>query len=136
MKYLQLTPSGKLPDISGLRPYKAVVIIDTKVTPTQRAHISRWLAASGCLYMMACGDDCASWGESIQLANREAFVTPEIPDTSLVITTSHEGELLKDVFWFAKYTATHPCFKLDNALLLHLAATENEQKISALYADI
>jgi hypothetical protein len=136
MKYLQLTPSGKLPDISGLRPYMAVIIIEAIATPTQQAHISQWLVESGCLYMMAWGDNCASWDKSVQLANREAFTTPEIPDTALVITTSHEGELLKDVFWFAKYTATHPCFRLDNALLLHLAATENEQKIGALYADI
>jgi hypothetical protein len=71
----------------------------------------------------------------MQLANREAFVTPEIPDTSLVITTWHEDELLKDVFWFAKHTATHPCCKLDNALLLHLAATQSEQEFGALYAD-
>jgi hypothetical protein len=136
MQYLQLTPSGKLPDISGLRPYKAVIIIEAIATPTQQAHISQWLVESGCLYMMAWGDNCASWDKSVQLANREAFVTPEIPDTALVITTWHEDELLKDVFWFAKYTATHPCCKLDNALLLHLAATENEQKIGAQYADI
>ena len=136
MKYLQLTPSGKPPDIPGFQPYKAVIIIEATVTPTQQALISQWLIKSGCLYMMAWGDDCASWEKSVQLANRAAFVTAEIPDQSLVITTWHEDQLLKDVFWHTKYTAMHPCFRLENVLLLHLAATENKQGITAAYADI
>jgi len=134
MKYFQLTPSGKLPKLSGLWPCKAIVIIETAVKPEQQASISQWLVDSGCLYMMACGRDCASWKESVGLANRKAFDTPEIPDQSLVIATGHEEESLKDVFWFAKYTATHPCFKLENLLILHLANSEREQELSAEYA--
>ena len=84
--------------------------------------------------MMAWGRNCASWEEAVQLANRKAFDTPQIPDQSLIITTWHEEESLKDVFWFAKYTATHPCFKLDNLLILHLANIEREQELSAEYA--
>ena len=136
MKYLQLKASDELPDLSGLQPFKAVVAIETAVTAEQQARISRWLVESGCLYMMAWGKECASWDESVALANRKAFSTPEIPDPSLIITTRHDGETLNDVFWFAKYTAMHPCHTLDNLLLLHLANNEREQEIRAEYAAV
>jgi hypothetical protein len=131
MKYLQLSPSGTLPELSDLRPFKAVVIVAMPVTPDQQRDISHWLVKSGCLYMMAWGENCIAWAESVQRANRIAFSTPEIPDQSLVITTSHEVEALKDIFWYAKHTAMHPCFKLDNILLLHISTSEDEQKICA-----
>jgi hypothetical protein len=134
MQYLHLAPSDALPDLSGLRPFKAVVIIATPVRTARQATISQWLVQSGCLYMMAWGDGGASWEQSIQRANREAFSTPEIPDESLVITTGHKVEPLKDVFWFAKHTAMHPCCKLDHVLLLHLSMVEREQELCAEYA--
>jgi hypothetical protein len=134
MKYLQLTPSDKLPDLSGFRPCKVVVIAEMAVDADQQSRISQWLVDSGCLYMMAWGSDSTSWEESVQLANRKAFDTPEIPDQSLIITTGHEEEPLKDVFWFGKYTATHACFKLENLLILHLANIERELELSAEYA--
>jgi len=52
MKYLQLAPSGTPPDISGFQPYKAVIIIEAAITPTQQTRISQWLIESGCLYMI------------------------------------------------------------------------------------
>jgi hypothetical protein len=135
MQYLHLAPSGTLPDLAGLRPFKAVVIIASPVTPERQTAISQWLVESGCLYMMAWGDGAAAWEASVQLANRESFPTPEIPDESLVITTWHKVEPLKDVFWFAKHTAMHPCCKIDHVLLVHLSMTEREQELCAEYAD-
>jgi hypothetical protein len=133
-KYLQLAPADTLPELPDLRPFKAVVIVATPVTPDQQNDISHWLVKSGCLYMMAWGEYCIAWAESVQRANREAFTTPEIPDQSLVITTSHEVEALKDVFWYAKHTAIHPCFKLDNILLLDISTTGREQEICTEFA--
>ncbi len=135
MQYLHLAPSGTLPDLAGLWPFKAVVIIASPVTPERQTAISQWLVESGCLYMMAWGDGAAAWEASVQLANRESFPTPEIPDESLVITTWHKVEPLKDVFWFAKHTAMHPCCKIDHVLLVHLSMTEREQELCAEYAD-
>jgi len=129
MKYMQLAATDKLPNLPEFKPCKAVLIVETSITPDQRADISQWLVATGCLYMMAWGLDCASWAHSVQLANRKAFDQPEIPDQSLVITTWHEDVPLKDVFWFAKHTASHPCSQLDNLLLLHLSVEGREQEL-------
>lgn len=130
MEYVQLTSSTKLPDISAMRPFKAVVIVEDDVPPDREAAISRWLVDSGCLYMMTWGEDCASWQESIGLANLETFSSEEIPDDRVVITTSHEDEPLKEVFWFSKHTAIHPCCVLDNTVLLHLAPVGREQDLT------
>jgi hypothetical protein len=119
--YLLLTTSTELPDISALHPFKAVVIVEDTVTPDRQAEISQWLVDEGCLYMMAWGEACRSWEESVDLANLETFDFGEIPDDRLIVTTWHADESLKDVFWFAKHTAMHPCFPLNKTVLLHLA---------------
>ena len=134
MKYVQLTSSSDLPDISSLRPFKAVVIVEDAVPPDRQAAICRWLVDSGCVYMMAWGERCSTWGESAELANRAIFDSGEIPDDRVVITTWHADEPLKEVFWFSKYTAMHPCFPLDNTVLLHLSPLEREHELSAEFA--
>jgi len=133
--YCQLTSSSQLPDISALRPFKTVVIVEDVVTADRQATISRWLVEFGCRYMMAWGKECSSWDDSVNLANLEAFDSEEIPDDRLVITTCHEDEQLKDVFWYSKHTAMHPCFRLNNVLLLHLSPIEREREFSAEYRD-
>lgn len=133
MDYLQLTSSSELPDISALRPFKAVVIVEDAVSSDRQAAISRWLVESGCLYVMAWGIDCGEWESSVELANFEAFDFDEIPDDCVVMTTWHEGESLKDVFWFSKHSAMHPCRQLQSILLLHLSPTGREQEMSNEY---
>lgn len=134
MHYVQLTSSGTLPDLSALQPFMAVVIIEDAVTPDHQAAISRWLVATGCRYMMAWGQECRAWGDSVDLANREAFDHEEIPDDRIVITTWHENEPLREVFWFSKHSAMHPCFRLNNVVLLHLSPVPRERELSAEYA--
>ena len=85
---------------------------------------------SGCLYVMAWGEGCSSWEEPVGLANLEAFDPEEIPDDRVVITTWHEDEPLNEVFWFSKHTAMHPCYELDNAVLLHLVPVGREQELT------
>jgi len=133
MNYVQLTSSSKLPDISAFRPFKVVVIVEDTVAPDRQAEISQWLVASGCLYMMAWGKECSSWDGSVDLANLEAFDSEEIPSEHLVITTWHEDEPLKEVFWFSKHTAMHPCFRLGNTVLLHLSPVEREEELGKKY---
>lgn len=133
MVYVRLTPASQLPDLAALRPYKAVVIVEETVTPARQAEISRWLIASGCVYMMAWGEDSASWEESVDHANLAAFEFGEIPDDCLVITTQHGHESLREVFWFSKHTAMHPCFPLHNIVLLHLSPDEREKEFRAAY---
>ena len=133
MDYIHLTTSSALPDISALRPFKAVVIVEDAVTADRQASVSHWLVESGCLYLMAWGNDCSTWCDAVALANRQAFDTHEIPDASLVITTWHSDETLQETFWFSKHTAMHPCSRLENIVLLHLASVGSEQELIAEY---
>jgi hypothetical protein len=71
--------------------------------------------------MMACGINCSSWADSVEYANYAAFNFGEIPDEYFVMTTWHENEPLKNVFWFAKNSATHPTVDLPNLLILHVS---------------
>lgn len=133
VNYVHLTASSPLPDISGLRPFKAIVIVADAIVPDRRAAISEWLVASGCLYMMAWGIECSAWEDAVELANFKAFDFAEIPDDRLVITTWHDNQALTEVFWFAKHTAMHPCCRLGNVLLLHLSPTGREQELTDEY---
>ena len=76
--------------------------------------------------MMAWGKDCNLWDDSVDWANIEQFQYNEIPDESFVMTTWHEDETLKDVFWFAKNVAYHGEYEFLNTLILHFSKTRKE----------
>jgi hypothetical protein len=126
LRYLQSVPSYILPDLSFSHTFKAVVISEAILTTTRQAEISEWLVLSGCLYMMAWGEECRAWQDAVNLANLKAYEFAQIPDDQLVITTSHPDEQLQNVFWFCKHTAMHPCHDLDNTVLLHLGEQNRE----------
>ena len=71
----------------------------------------------------------------MNLVNLEAYQFSRIPDDCFVMTTCHESQVLNDVFWFSKYSAMHPCFRLDNILLLHLTSAGREQELIEEYMD-
>ena len=121
MKYIQLQPGSALPDISDLSPFRSVVVIEESVTPEWLAQVSDWLVKSGCLYMMAWGKECSTWDDSVDTANLEIFNYKNIPDDKFVMTTWHEDELLKEVFWFSKHSADHPEIEISSTLVLHIS---------------
>ena len=121
MKYIQLQPGSALPDISDLSPFRSVVVIEESVTPEWRAQVSDWLVKSGCLYMMAWGKECSTWDDSVDTANLEIFNYKNIPDDKFAMTTWHEDELLKEVFWFSKHSADHPEIEISSTLVLHIS---------------
>ena len=133
MQYFRLTETSRLPNLGRLRPFKTVVIAEESLSRARCSRVSDWLVASGCLYLMAWGEDCAKWYECIQLANRRAHATELIPDQSLIITTVHANEALQDVFWFARHTAMHPCHELRNTVLMHVAAKSRKAELLAAY---
>lgn len=133
MEYLQIVPESTPPDISKLNPFRAVVVVDEPVSSEWQKNVSSWLVQSGCLYMMAWGKDCSSWDDSVDLANLEAFDYKEIPEDKFVMTTWHEDEPLKEVFWFSKHNAFHPEVELPNTLLLHIAQRNREKEMLSEY---
>jgi hypothetical protein len=133
MIYLQLKPGSQLPDISGQRPFRAVVVIDEEVTPEWQNLVSSWLVKSGCLYMMAWGKNCSSWDDSVDYANGAAFNYGDIPEDHFVMTTWHEDEPLMEVFWYAKNSAVHPTVDLPNILILHISDKNMENDLASEY---
>lgn len=72
--------------------------------------------------MMAWGIECTTWDDAVDWANIDNFVDLPIPPERLVITTWHDDEALKDVFWFSKTVANHPDGPLTRTVLLDISA--------------
>ncbi len=134
VRYLQLTPGTSLPDISEMKPYLAVIVIEEHVDPAWRETVSKWLVKSGCIYMMAWGTDSNEWDTSVDLANIEQFNYGEIPEDELVMTTWHENESLNNLFWQSKNSAEHACVEFSNTLILHISPENKEQEYLAMYS--
>jgi hypothetical protein len=130
--YLQLEPGAPLVSL-GFATFKAVVAVEATVTPQWQSLVSDWLVQSGCLYMMAWGQGCSSWDDSVDIANLERFNFAEIPDDQFVMTTWHSDEPLTEVFWFSKYTASHPTVELRHTLLLHISSENREREFLQSY---
>lgn len=133
VRYIRVHPNEPLPDISHLRPFKAIVLIAEEVPQTWQWDVSRWLVSSGCRYMMAWGPECSSWDDSVDEANLEAFDYGEMPESEFIVTTYHEDEELSDVFWFSKHSAGHPFHKLANVVILHISKEEEREMLEDEY---
>ncbi len=134
--YLQLKPEGDLPDISTLKPFLAVLVIEEPQSATWRVKASQWLVKSGCIYMMAWGSDCSDWEDAVDLANIEQFSYGEIPEDELVMTSEHEDAKLKDVFWQAKNSARHACVEFANTVVVHISDENKEAELLGLYDSV
>ena len=132
--YLFLQPESSLPDISGLYPFRCVIIIEEEVPFDWQSLVSKWLVKAGCLYMMAWGKDSSAWHDAVDLAMIEEFNYGNIPEERFMMTTWHENEQLEDVFWFAKNNAFHPNVALRNTLILHISRMNKEKELLAAYA--
>ena len=73
IRYIQIQNNSDLPDIKNLNPFRAVVVIDEAISDEWQIKTSKWLVNSGCLYMMAWGNDCSSWDDSVDYANLEEW---------------------------------------------------------------
>lgn len=133
--YLHLAPEDALPAIEHLTPFIAIVLVEDEVTEMWQWEVCRWLASSGCRYMLAWGSDCEAWKEAVEEANQEAFDYDDIPPESLVIATSHDNEEWEDVFWYAKHRTAHPAYVLATTVIVHIAKTVRKEELESLYAD-
>ncbi len=134
LQYLQLIPDQAVVEISPPKPFLAVLVIEEPVSQQWQDQVSRWLIRSGCIYMMAWGLNCSEWGDSVDFANIERFNYGEIPEDEMVMTTWHEDENLKDVFWQAKNSVEHACTDFSNTMILHISRENKEQEFLSLYS--
>ncbi len=115
------------------KPYTALVIIDANVTNDWRNEVSAWLVDTGCLVMMAWGNDCSLWDDAVDWANLEKF-SYEVPDGETISTTWHENEDIIDVFHAARFNI----FAFDERtnerlLILDINDAPRETEIRKLY---
>jgi len=88
--YFRITEGEPLPELRTHAPFRAVVILETQPSQEWETEATKWLVAEGCLYMMAWGDGCSRWHDSVDWASLEEFDFGEIPDDRFVMTTWHE----------------------------------------------
>ena len=133
-QYVHLVP-GVEPAALSSEPSRVVVVLDEPVEPDWQMRVSRWLIASGCLYMLAWGPGCSSWDDSVDAANREAFGDGNIPEERDAMTTWHENEPLEECLWFAKNCAMHPTVPLERTVILHVGPTPREPELLRAFAE-
>ena len=134
-RYIQLTEQLDLPDISNFNPFRVVVVGDLTLSVEKQAEVSTWLVDSGCFYMMAWGEKCSSWDDSVDHANLENYDYGDVPDDELVMTTWHENKPLNEVFWFSKNRANHADVVIKNTIILHISNLDEEEKLLLAYKD-
>jgi hypothetical protein len=135
VEYFRIGEDAPLPDIGSYAPFRAVVVIEDVYSVDWQNRVSDWLVGSGCLYMMAWGEGCSSWDDSVDWANLEQFSCGEIPDDKFVMTTWHERESLEDVLWFASHAARHGDVELASTLIIHVApAPRRDEMLTQFHA--
>lgn len=133
MQYLQITDISDLPAIGQYAPFRVVLAIEDAVSRERREEISRWLVENGGLYIMACGEDCETWNESIRQANLDRVSLEEMKPEEFVMITTHRQEKLRSVFWHAKKHARHTHVKIQNTLTVHLGTQNRSVEYLAIF---
>jgi hypothetical protein len=130
--YLHLRPDHDPPALNMGAP-KFIVMVDAEVSDEWRNAISDWMVDCGCLYMLAWGQDCRAWDDSVDWATLRKFDFEEIPAEKFVMTTWHEDEPLDEVFRFSKEWAKHPITPLDYTIILHISEATQQDEILKVY---
>ncbi len=133
-EYVELSIGADLPQLRW-EPSRVVVILDRAVEPSWKERASEWFISIGCLYMMAWGEGCSTWDDSVDYANVRAFIPGDIPEDRAVMTTWHEREELSEVFRFSKKFAFHPTVELTRTVLVNVGTGLRRADLLAQYAD-
>ena len=136
MEYLRLEPEQALPEWPYFRPYQAVVVIEEKVSYEWQQQVSEWLVETGCLYMMAWGESCSSWDDSVDLANMKKFNFEKVPEKEFVLTTWHEDEPIDEAFLYSKSNAIHPEIGVLKPVIIHISKTDKRNVFISKYASV
>jgi len=135
-RYIHLEPTtSSFKNLEIISPFAAVVVIDAKVHSNWRKNVSDWLVEKGCLYMMAHGDECSLWDDSVDTANLEVYNGSKIPYHKFVTTTWHDNDSLEDVFYFAKECALPFSPHIKNIVIFDITEVSREQIILSRYED-
>ena len=126
-RYIRLNNGSNFPELKITKPFKTIVIIEEKTSNEWQAAASFWLVQQGCRYMMAWGNECSTWDDSVDYANIEFFGYEQLQGEELVMTTWHDDETLQDVFLFSKNSAHHPTLDLSEVVIIHICQSEKKE---------
>lgn len=132
--YLHLPPGASLPTLETI-PSKFIVILEDVVTEEWRDLTSDWIIQCGCLYMMAWGQDCTKWDDSVDHANLSLHDYENIPEKNSVMTTWHEKQPLEEVFWFSHFCAHHSEIELERTVILDICKQIRKSEMLERYAN-
>lgn len=133
-RYIHLPP-GQAPPALDIQPYKLIIVAEANVLDEWRNEVAEWIYGIGSRYVIAWGQSCIEWHDSVDWANLEAFDHGEVPDKDHVMTTWHANEPLSEAFWFAGFCAQHPDVELGETILLHIAERERGEALVAEYRE-
>ena len=108
-------------------------MIEQSTSAEWRSDVCARLMNSGCLYVMAWGQDCELWHDAADWALLEMFDFGDIPDDRSAMTTWHSDETLDEVFWFAGHCASHPTVALEETIILHVSDSKRNAELVAQY---
>lgn len=133
VRYLHLPAGGTTPSSDPRPPFRAVIVVEQDVDADWRDRVSAWLVATGCLYMMAWGQDCDAWHDSVDWAYLSAWDFKDAPEDRSITTTWHDHETLAETFRFAQRCAFHPTIPLPDVLVLHVAPEARRDDLLSLW---
>ena len=131
-RYIHLRPEQEPPRLKP-QPYKLIIVADEEVSNEWRENVGAWIYNIGSRYVVAWGQDCEDWHDSVDTANLDAFYPNEVPDADHVMTTWHSDETRWQAFWFAGHRASHPLVELGETIILHISMEERGEALLADY---
>jgi hypothetical protein len=129
MIYFQIQEGVELPSLKELDPFKVVLIAESDVSQEWQNIVSEWIVHSEAYYVIAWGNNCSLWDDSVDLANIAQF-EDGIPNDQYVTTTWHDDEELNEVFWFAKNSAFNQYHDLKEIVILHISEENKGSEFS------
>lgn len=136
IEYLFVRNGQPCPAISIAPPYLAVVFAEVRCENKLRDELSDELVRTGCRVMMAVGEDCSAWDDSVDIASLQQHDFGPIPDEDFVMTTWHREESLAEIFWFATFSGREwTDISISTFLILHVGQEERRAELLDLFAN-
>lgn len=121
-----------MPELATV-PCRVVVLVEQDVSAEWQDDVSDWIVGFGCRYMMAWGQNCSSWDDSVDWALLRNHDFSDVPDDRFVMTTWHDQETLSEAFEFCIVCAHHPTIDLPTVRIIDITEVERGAEISSRY---
>lgn len=130
-----MVSAGDPPDLASPfdgEPFALLVVATFDLPAEHRARIAGAAIEAGCRYASSWGLSCEAWHEDFDWAYLAAQPDHEPSDDTLVMTTTHAGELLGDAVWFHLFCTGFQDVRFRHFLVWVLADAEVEEEVSRL----